>query len=125
MDDARWAIGAQEDVIGMDRLARSLLRQDARMAPASMVALHGAPGSGKDELLRRIGWLVAQGRQRGPETIAGLLPHVVWFDAWRWCKQGAPGAGLVAAVIQAAEVHTLTPDSRSRSSSSMLGHSGL
>jgi hypothetical protein len=103
MDDARWAIGAQEDVIGMDRLARSLLRLVARMAPASMVALHGAPGSGKDELLRRIGWLVAQGRQRGPETIAGLLPHVVWFDAWRWCKQGAPGAGLVAAVIQAAE----------------------
>ncbi|MBL8619543.1 MAG: hypothetical protein JNM72_28285 [Deltaproteobacteria bacterium] len=103
MDDARWAIGAQEDVIGMDRLARSLLRLVARMAPASMIALHGAPGSGKDELLRRIGWLIAQGRQRGPETIAGLLPNVVWFDAWRWSKQGAPGAGLVAAVIQAAE----------------------
>ena len=50
MDDARWAIGAQEDVIGMDRLARSLLRLVARMAPASMVALHGAPGSGKAAL---------------------------------------------------------------------------
>lgn len=103
MDEPKWAQGAQEDMIGMDRLARSLLRLVARMPPATLIALHGAPGSGKDELLRRIAWIVAQGRSRGPEAIVGLLPNVVWFDAWRWSKQGNIGAGLVAATLSAAE----------------------
>ena len=34
-------------------------------------------------------------------------------------------ADCLPPVIQAAEVHTLTPAASSRSSSSMLGHSGL
>ena len=103
MDEPRWAVGAQEDVIGMDRLARSLLRLVARMPPASLIALHGAPGSGKDELLRRLAWIISLGRNRSPDAIAGLLPNVVWFDAWRWSKQGALGAGLVAAALAAAD----------------------
>ena len=91
----------QQDVIGLDRLARSLLRVVARSEPAGMVAVHGAPGSGKAEFFRRLAWLTHSSRSRG-EPIPGLHGAVVWFDPWAWSKQGNLLAGLIAAVVRSA-----------------------
>lgn len=90
----------QQDVIGLDRLARSILRVVARSEPGGIVALHGAPGSGKSEFFRRLAWMTHTARQRG-EPIPGLHNAVVWFDPWVWTKQGSLLAGLVAAVVRA------------------------
>ncbi|HCH65085.1 MAG TPA: hypothetical protein DFR83_19935, partial [Deltaproteobacteria bacterium] len=70
----RWAKTAQQDVIGQDRLARSLLRVIARMPAGSIVAVHGAPGSGRDEFVRRLAWLAGPGRSRTGDVPAGLHP---------------------------------------------------
>ena len=101
--EPRWSIGAENDVIGQDRLIRSVLRVVARLDVGAMVAVHGAPGSGKTEFVRRLAWLAGPGRHRGVEAIPGLHPTVVWFDAWEWSKQGPLLAGLVAAVVEAAD----------------------
>jgi len=103
MEEPRWAVGAQEDTIGMDRLARSLLRLIARMPPGSLVAVHGAPGSGKEEFVRRVAWLTASGRSRGAEVVPGIHGGVAWFDAWRWAKQGNLLAGFVSSVVLASD----------------------
>ena len=97
----RWAKTAQEDVIGQDRLARSLLRVITRMPAGSIVAVHGAPGSGRDEFVRRLAWLAGPGRSRTGDVPAGLHPEVLWLDVWSWCKQGHVLSGLVAAVANA------------------------
>ena len=91
----------QDDVVGQDRLARSVLRVVGRMPPASMIAVHGAPGSGKSEFFRRLAWL-AHGAGRGGrgDAIPGLYPGVVWYDPWAWSKQGNVLSGLVAAVTR-------------------------
>jgi len=94
----RWATEAHEDVIGQDRLARSLLRVIARMPAGSIVAVHGAPGSGRDEFVRRLAWLAGPGRGRAGDVPAGIHPEVLWLDAWSWCKQGHVVSGLVGAV---------------------------
>jgi hypothetical protein len=101
--EPRWARGADEDVVGMDRLARPLLRVLGRMRPGALVAVHGAPGSGKDEFVRRLAWLAGPGRPRGGEVVPGLHPSVVWFDAWTGARQGHLLGGLVQALAQAAE----------------------
>lgn len=101
--EPRWSVGAENDVIGQDRLIRSLLRVVARLEPGAMVAVHGAPGSGKGEFVRRLAWLAGPGRNRGIEPIPGLHPMVVWFDAWEWSKQGQLVAGLIAALVSAAD----------------------
>lgn len=94
----RWALQAHEDVIGQDRLARSLLRVISRMPAGSIVAVHGAPGSGRDEFVRRLAWLAGPGRGRAGEVPAGIHPEVLWLDAWSWCKQGHVVSGLVGAL---------------------------
>jgi hypothetical protein len=96
----RWAQQAHEDVIGQDRLARSLLRVIARMPAGSIVAVHGAPGSGRDEFVRRLAWLAGPGRGRAGDVPAGIHPEVLWLDAWSWCKQGHVVSGLVGAVAE-------------------------
>ena len=89
----------QQDVIGLDRLGRSLLRVIARSDPAGIVAVQGAPGSGKEEFFRRMAWLNHTARSRG-EPIPGLHGAVVWYDPWAWSKQGNLLAGLIAAVVR-------------------------
>ena len=91
----------QQDLIGLDRLARSLLRVVARTEPGGVIALHGGPGSGKAEFFRRLAWMAHSARQRG-ESFPGLYGTVVWFDPWVWTRQGNLLAGLVAAVVRAA-----------------------
>lgn len=93
----------QEDVTGQDRLARSVLRVLGRMPTASMIAVHGAPGSGKSEFFRRLAWLAhGAGRSGRGEEIPGLYPAVVWYDPWAWSKQGNVISGLVAALTRSA-----------------------
>ena len=99
--EPRWALEAHDDVIGQDRLARSVLRVMARIPAGSIVAVHGAPGSGRNEFVRRLGWLAGPGRARGSDGPQGIHPNIVWFDVWSWCKQGHVLAGLVAAVASA------------------------
>jgi hypothetical protein len=88
-------IAAQEELVGLDRLARSLSHQLGRMPAGGMVAVHGAPGSAKRDFLRRLSSVVqASGRE------IGLYPELVWFDAWSWSKQGHVLAGLVSRVAR-------------------------
>ena len=96
----RWAAEAHEDVIGQDRLARSLLRVIARIPPGSIIGVHGAPGSGRDEFVRRLAWLAGPGRGRAGEVPQAIHPEVLWLDAWSWCKQGHVVAGLVGALAE-------------------------
>lgn len=101
----------QDDVIGQDRLARSVLRVVGRMPPSSLVAVQGAPGSGKAEFFRRLAWLAHVGGRTGRgEGFPGLYPAVVWYDPWAWSKQGNVLAGLVAAVTRSAQNPALMQD---------------
>ena len=88
-----------EDIYGVDRLARSLLRVAPRVAPGSLVAVHGSPGSVRSELLRRMVWLVHQARAGGA-PLAGVHPVVAWYDPWTWSRQGSLLSGVVAAVAR-------------------------
>lgn len=101
-DGHRWDLSAQEDIIGQDRLARSLLRLIGRMEPATLVTVHGAPGSGKSEFVRRLAWLASQGRGKNVEQYPGLFPGVAVYDPWAWSKQGSLLSGLVSALVRAA-----------------------
>jgi hypothetical protein len=90
-------IAAQEDLVGLDRLARSLARQLSRMPTAGLVAIHGAPGSAKRDFLRSLGSVVNEdARDMGLK----LYPQLVWFDAWSWSRQGHVLAGLVSRVAR-------------------------
>ena len=91
------AIAAQEDLVGLDRLARALARQLDRMPRAGLVAIHGAPGSAKRDFLRRLGAVVSEEAQ---DMGLKLHPQLVWFDAWSWSCQGHVLAGLVSRVAR-------------------------
>ena len=89
-----------EDLVGMDRLARSFARQIARMQSPCMIAVHGAPGSAKRDFLKSLSGLVTDPRALGLTPGRELYPEVVWFDAWSYAKQGNVLAGLVARVAR-------------------------
>jgi len=91
---------ASEDLVGLDRLARAFARQVARMPPASLVAIHGAPGSAKRDFLRRFGALVRDSRALALEQGQDLYPEVVWVNAWSYAKQGNVLAGVVSRVAK-------------------------
>ena len=55
--EPEWIRRGGIDTIGLDRLTRSLLRVVSRMRPGALVGVHGAPGGGKDEFVRRLAWL--------------------------------------------------------------------
>ncbi len=90
-------IVAQEDLVGLDRLARSLAHQLSRMPASGLVAIHGAPGSAKDDFLRRLSQIVGEDAR---EMGLNLYPDIAWFDAWSWSKQGHVIAGLVSRVAR-------------------------
>ncbi len=89
-----------EDLVGLDRLARSLTRQISRIPAPAMVAVHGAPGSAKRDFLRRVSSLLSDPRSLGLEPGRELYPDLIWFDAWSYSKQGNVLAGLVARVAK-------------------------
>ena len=89
-----------EDLVGLDRLARSFARQIARMNPPCMIAVHGAPGSAKRDFLKRFASLVGDPRALNLDPGKELYPDVVWFDAWSYAKQGNVLAGLVSRVAR-------------------------
>ncbi len=106
-DEPRWHQDASVDSVGQDRLARSVLRVVSQIPAGSLVSVQGAPGSGRDEFVRRVAWLASTARSRSAEVPLASVPTVVWFDAWSWCKQGHVVAGLILAV--AAELPTASP----------------
>ena len=85
-----------EDLVGLDRLARSFVRQISRMPAPAMVAVHGAPGSAKRDFLRRVGSLLSDPRSLDLPPGRELYPDLIWFDAWSYSKQGNVLAGLVS-----------------------------
>ena len=89
-----------EDLVGLDRLGRSLARQIARMPAPCMIAVHGAPGSAKRDFLKRFSSLVADARSLELEPGRELFPQVIWFDAWRYAKQGNVLAGIVSRIAR-------------------------
>lgn len=91
-----------EDALGLDRVARSFLRTMARMGPASFAHVQGAPGSGKNEFMRRCMHYVETEREAlGEETAVELYPVTVWYNPWHYAKQGNLLAGLVSAIARA------------------------
>jgi len=88
-------IAAQEELVGLDRLARALVQQLVRMPAGGLVAVHGAPGSAKRDFLRRLSSVVSES-----EREIGLYPDMAWFDAWSWSKQGHVLSGLVSRVAR-------------------------
>lgn len=108
--DAAWQRSnyATEDLLGHDRLARAFLRVLARMSRGSLVAVHGAPGSGKTEFLQRMAFLANEAGRTGPG--AAFAPNVVWYDPWAFAKEGHILAGLLAHIAASAPrptAHTL------------------
>jgi len=89
-----------EDLVGLDRLARSFARQIARMPAPCLIAVHGAPGSAKRDFLKRLATLVSDPRSLEFTPGRELYPEVVWFDAWSYAKQGNVLAGLVSRVAR-------------------------
>ena len=92
--------GTAHDLVGMEPLARAFARQVARMPPASLVAVHGAPGSAKREFLQRFAALLrdearTMSRDGGAQQLAA---EVIRYDAWAYAKQGNVLAGMVARV---------------------------
>jgi hypothetical protein len=89
-----------EDLVGLDRLARSFARQISRMPAPSMIAVHGAPGSAKREFLKRMTTMVRESRGLGLPAGRDLYPEIVWVDAWSYSKQGNVLAGVVSRVAK-------------------------
>lgn len=89
-----------EDLVGLDRLARSLARQIARMPAPSLIAVHGAPGSAKRDFLKRLSTLVSDPRSLELAPGREIHPEVIWFDAWAYAKQGNVLAGLVSRIAR-------------------------
>ena len=89
--------GTAHDLVGMDPLARAFARQVARMPSASLVAVHGAPGSAKREFLQRFAALLRdEARSMSMEGGTQVSAEVIWYDAWAYAKQGNVLAGVVA-----------------------------
>ena len=93
---------SEEDVLGLDRLGRAFLRVLVRMPPGGLVAVQGAPGSGKREFLRRLAFLASDdARAIGLPPTPGIHPTVVWYDVWSYVKEGPVVSGLVAHIARA------------------------
>lgn len=119
--DANWqrAHFPAEDLYGHDRLARALLRTVVRLAPGSLVAVHGAPGSGKSEFLGRLGALVLEEARAGRSF--GIHPNVVYYNPWTYSKQGHVLSGLVAHVARVTQAAGAGPMERARDIATFLG----
>ena len=98
--DASWQRGhfPNEDLLGLDRLGRALLRTVARLPPGTMVAVHGAPGGGKSELIQRMGALVMEESRSSPTS--GIYPNAIFYNPWEYSKQGHVLAGLLAHIAK-------------------------
>lgn len=95
-----------EDALGFDRLARSFLRTLVRQGPGTVAHVQGAPGSGKNEFMRRCVHYVeterdALGSEVGPE----VFPTACWYNPWAYAKQGNLLAGLVATIARTTGNH--------------------
>lgn len=85
------------DLVGMDPLVRAFARQIARMPPASLFAVHGAPGSAKQAFLHRFATILREeARSMSRDGGTQLAAEVIWYDAWAYAKQGHVLAGLVS-----------------------------
>jgi hypothetical protein len=89
----------REDLLGMDRQGRAMVRLLARLPTGSMVALHGPPGSARSEYLRRLALLASTQRESiGLDDLQSLSPVTAFYDPWAYAHQGHVLAGLVASV---------------------------
>jgi hypothetical protein len=92
---------ANEDALGFDRLARAFLRTLTRLGPGAVAHVQGAPGSGKNEFMRRcLHYVESDHELLGIETAAELHPVAVWFNAGSYAHQGSALAGLVANIAR-------------------------
>lgn len=101
--DPRLALATHQDFFGHDRLARSFLRTLPRLKPGSTVAVHGAPGSGKNTFLLRAASLMERERATlnfDPRASAGTW---CWYNPWLYLKHGNILSGLVATMAQYCE----------------------
>ena len=97
-----FATHVMEDRLGQDRLARSLLRTLGQLPPGSVVGLHGGPGSGKEQLLLRMAWILQKERdQLEWNTGYPVNSNYAWFNPWAAARSGDVMAGMVAALTRA------------------------
>lgn len=83
------------DPLGLDRMARALLRTVVRLPKGSVVLVQGAPGSGKDQLLLQCAALLRNARHTvGFDAMSPAGPWA-WYNPWLFQKNGNILAGLV------------------------------
>jgi hypothetical protein len=88
---------ASEDLYGHDRMAKAFLRTILRLKSGSAVAVHGAPGSGKNQFLLRCAWLLQAERHTiGFDPTTPSAGVWCWYNPWLYQKHGNILAGLVA-----------------------------
>lgn len=90
-----------EDALGFDRLARSFLRTVVRQGPGVVAHVQGAPGSGKNEFMRRCMHYIEVDRAALGEDVAPeVFPTATWYNPWAYAKQGNVLAGFVATIAR-------------------------
>lgn len=95
---------ASEDHYGHDRMAKAFLRTVMRLKRGAAVAVHGAPGSGKNQYLLRCAYLLEAERQSiGFDSEAPSPGIWCWYNPWLYQKHGNILAGLVATMAHHAE----------------------
>ncbi len=88
---------AAQDLFGHDRMAKAFLRTIVRLKSGSAVAVHGAPGSGKNQFLLRCAYLMQAERHTiGFDPASPAAGAWCWFNPWLYQKHGNILAGLVA-----------------------------
>ncbi|MFN7142282.1 MAG: P-loop NTPase fold protein [Myxococcota bacterium] len=100
-----------EDALGFDRLARSFLRTVVRQGPGTVAHVQGAPGSGKNEFMRRCVHYLENDRDAlGSEVGPEVFPVATWYNPWAYAKQGNLLAGLVATIARTTGNHAALID---------------
>lgn len=90
-----------EDTLGLDRLARSFVRTLIRQGPGTVAHVQGAPGSGKNEFMRRcMYWIEVERDALGADIAGEVFPTTTWYNPWFYAKQGNLLSGLVATIAR-------------------------
>lgn len=102
----------RDDVLGFDPAVRVFLRTAAWMGQGAVVQVQGAPGSGRNEFMRRCVRYVEIDRTALGAEAERLHPVTAWFNPWTYAKHGNLLAGLVAAVCRSGRTPGLSERGR-------------
>lgn len=106
---------ANEDALGLDRLARSFLRTVVRQGSGVVAHVQGAPGAGKNEFMRRcMHYIEVERDTLGTDVAPDLFGETAWYNPWAYAKQGNLLAGLVATIARTGSANNASQIDRAR-----------